>query len=183
MNRARIGYAFPASLAKTDKVHQVLKFIDWASFSDEGRFLENFGVEDITCKKDSNGNWTYTDAIMKDNSIAAKEYGLVNNCFGNSSPLLAVDALFAPPESKEFTKYLNDNNLFYPLAPAAKFTVDEMDQKKLIATPLGDYFFKQTSLFCFGKRDVATEWSAFIQECKDRGSDKLTEMYNKTIGK
>lgn len=182
-NRTRIGYGFPASLAKDGKAEKVLKFIDWVSYSDEGRFLTNFGVEGVTCKKDASGKWVYIDEIMKDANYGNKTFGLTNNNFGNVCPMFEAGQLFAAPNFAELTKFSIDNGMFQPVAPAAKFTADESEQVKLLAAPLADHFFKESMKFIFSKRDVEKDWDALMQECKAKGSDKLTEIFNKAIGK
>lgn len=172
------GWAMPATAAKNPNFDKMLKFMDWMISSEEATILGNWGVEGVTFK--------YNDKKEKewivDNIDTQKDYGLCNNSLQPSTPE-DYELSISLPYMANVTKFNKENNLFGKVPPKAKFSVDEIEEAKLIASPLKDYCEKMQQQFIFGKKSIDKDWDAFVKEVQSKDVQKLVDMYNAKLSK
>ena len=62
--------------------------------------------------------------------------------------------------------------------PVIKFTDTQSEQAKLLYTSLNDYTNSMIVKFIYGEESL-DNWDAYVNKCKELGSDKLLELVKK----
>jgi len=175
-----------SSKAKDDpNFEQLLKFIDWLWYSDEGQILCKWGVEGTTYKRTSDGGFELMPDItflwMNPNGKKdlRKDFG-----FGNGNFILMYGGpkylaeSYMSPEDKEFVNEVNSKRTLLPVAPPILYDEDQREQANMIDTPLMDYVKSMTLKFILGDASLDTDWDKYVQDCKQKGSDRLVQLAN-----
>lgn len=193
MGRTGFSVSMPAADAKDPNFDKMLKFIDWLQYSEEGMLLSSWGVEGITYVTNTDDTRDWTDEakaiITSNNTYLVKEYGFGNNNSIGShqmfDALLSVALLRAPDPSEvnELNNYMNENDLFAPLMPQVRLNDDQMEEIKLLTTPLVDFANKTLQEFIFGKKSLNTDWDDFVNQLNSMGADEILKIYNDNLTK
>lgn len=170
-----------SSKAKSDSnFKDIMKFVDWLWYSDEGQEFTKWGVEGTTYTK-TNG----TRKLAADvNYIGLNPSGTkaLNTDFGFSSGVFAyggaseLQISMMNQTQSNFQKLMSTKKLL-PIAPPILYTADEREQGNMITTPLMDYVKAMTLKFMLGSEPL-TNWDKYVAECKAKGSDKVVDLAN-----
>lgn len=184
-SRLENGIMFSAKAAKDPNFHQMLQFIDWLYYSDEGQELCKWGVKGTTYNVE-NGKRTLADGINFQNlnpkggsKDLRQQYGFSGGVFsyGGSDDLMQS---MLSDEDKAFQKEIKATKTFIKPDPPVLFSDTEREQATLISKPLMDYVQSMTFKFMTGAASLDKDWDGYVQQCKTKGSDKLNDMTNKT---
>ena len=180
---SRLNRGFTISNKVADKPYrdQLLKFVDWFYFSDEGITLTSWGAEGITYQMNNGKKELLPEISTARNpggtKLMTKDFGTNTNSFQ-----IVVDPEyrdFVKTDSRlAFDKALIEGNMIPKDDPILKFTSDELEQQKLLASTLKDYYKEMTSKFIFGQASIETDWDKFVKECSNKKVDELMKLVN-----
>jgi putative aldouronate transport system substrate-binding protein len=83
------------------------------------------------------------------------------------------------PEDLEFVNEVNSKRELLPAAPPILYDEGEREQANMLSTPLMDYVESMTLKFILGDASLESDWDKYVQDCKQKGSDRLVELANK----
>ena len=177
------GIMFSAKAAKDPNFTQMLQFVDWLWYSDEGQELCKWGVEGTTYTK-VNGvrtlasDITYQTLNPKGTKDLRKQFGFSGGVFayGGSQDLFLS---MLSPADVAFQTSVDKTRTILPQAPPVLLSSDEREESTLISKPLMDYVNQMSLKFMIGNLSLDKDWDKFVNECKTKGSDKLVDLTNK----
>ena len=171
--------------AKTKALEEIKKLADWA-YSKEGVDTLSFGVEGRDFVRMDNGDPTFqlpgmsleealdrAKKIKKDYSI-----GFFRNIF--VLPATIDGNPWANTYEADGRKYYTDNNAYGPAAPGLVFTKEELEQRKVLETPINTYVDEQLVKFITGIRPVG-EYQKFLDEVKSMGYEDNLKIYDEAF--
>lgn len=182
-NRLENGIMLNASIADDARCDDILGFIDWLWYSDEGQTMTKWGVEGTTYTE-SNGVKTLKSDITFNgiNPTATKDlrkdYGFSGGVFSYGGSEDLKQSLMNDME-KNYFKTNNEKFTLKDAEPPILFDDDQREQANSIITPLTDYVDSMTQKFILGTADLNKDWDTFKSECEKKGSTKLVELFNK----
>lgn len=174
-----------------DKFIEMLRFVDWLWYSDEGQTTSLWGVEGETYTKDASGNITLKPDISYNgmNPNATKKlnvdfgFGGGNFAYGGSVKLKMSKMTEG---EKDYNNRILSMRKARTLAPPIMGTPDESEQLNLISKPLMDYVDTMTLKFVTGQASIATDWNAYVAQVESLGASRYVKMandiFNKTKG-
>ncbi|MFD0693428.1 sugar ABC transporter substrate-binding protein [Paenibacillus sp. GCM10027628] len=174
-----------------DKFIEMLRFVDWLWYSDEGQMLSLWGVEGETYTKDANGNITLNPDISFNgmNSKATKKlnvdfgFGGGNFAYGGSAKLKMSKMTEGEKDYNNRIQTLRKPRM---LAPPIMGNPDESEQMNLISKPLMDYVDTMTLKFITGQANIGTDWNTYVTQVESIGASRYMKMandiFNKTKG-
>lgn len=184
-SRLENGIMFSKKAAKNPNFHQMLKFVDWLWYSDEGQELSKWGVKGVTYNV-QNGKRVLADGInfqglnpKGGSKDLRQQYGFSGGVFsyGGSDDLMQS---MLSDEDKAFQKEIKATKTFIKPDPPVLFSDSEREQATLVGKPLMDYVQSMTFKFMNGTASIDKDWDSYVAQCKTKGSDRLNDMTNKT---
>ncbi len=181
-------YALSSKSSNQDKL---LKFMNWL-YSEEGMYVCNYGKENETFTKDSDGNVTLPQDIVKKYSSATSplynwmsDYGLGLLSF---TPLVRdngelLDALGR--DNSQFTQILMDDynaGYYKPEFVNVTLSTDINTQIAQKLSSVNALVFSEIRKFVEGTRPI-TEWNQFVTQLKNAGAEDVVNAYNAALGK
>ncbi|TXK76130.1 sugar ABC transporter substrate-binding protein [Paenibacillus sp. N3.4] len=171
-----------------DKFIEMLRFIDWLWYSDEGQTLSLWGVEGETYTKDASGNITLKPDVTY-NGINPQATKKLNVDFGFGGGVFAYGGSAKLKMSKmtEGEKDFNNRILSLrkarTLAPPIMGNAEESEQMNLISKPLMDYVDTMTLKFITGQANIATDWNSYVAQVETLGASRYLKMSNDIFNK
>ena len=162
---------------------KMIRFIDWLWYSDEGQTLALWGVEGETYTVDDAGNYVLNSDIYYNgmNPGAPKQlnvdYGFGGGVFAYGGSKKLRYSKFSEGE-KEWNDRVDANRVDQKLLPPILADELEKEDLNLIQVPLMDYVNTAALEFISGKRNLDTDWDAYVAECENKGSVKYIELAN-----
>lgn len=181
--QVNLGWGIPAADTKKPYFDDLLKFIDWFLYSDEGAMLTNWGVEGQTYSVVDGKNAFSSELLSAANGSSKQaqiQYGLFHNQFIGVM-LRDRDLEYVGPKAAVITQQMNDAGMFKAPAPAPKFNVDESEQISLQSAPIKDYVDKSMQAFVQGSMDPTNDWDSFVKAVQDKGIQKIVDLYNSAL--
>lgn len=176
---------------------KMLRFIDWLWFSEEGQRLCKWGVEGETWEYAENDNGEKvivlcpeyccgglsipkTDESQIDMRL---EYGYScgNFMMNNGNREMQTDH-FTDEFKRLYDDYANYRSM-KPLLPG--YTLSEQEKKKCdeLRDGLIENVNKWTVDFLTGKKEISTQYEAYVESCKALGMDEYIELLNSGINR
>jgi putative aldouronate transport system substrate-binding protein len=184
-SRLENGVMLSSKVKDNPNSKDIIKFVDWLWYSDEGQELSKWGVEGTTYTKTNGVRQFATDVTY--NGINPTGTKALNKDFGFSSGVFAYGgsqdlktSMMSKAES-DFQKLMSSKKLL-PIAPPILYTTDEREQGNMITTPLMDYVKSMTLKFMLGSEPL-TNWDKYVADCKAKGSDKVVDLANSVYTK
>ena len=173
-----------------EKFIEMLRFVDWLWYSDEGHELSQGGVAGETYTKDADGNITLNSDIYYNgfNPGAEKklnvDYGFGGGVFAYGGNEQIQLSKFTEGE-KEWNERINANKVDVQLMPPVLADELEKEDLNLIKVPLMDYVNTSALEFITGKKSLDDDWDAYVTECMDNLKasdyiDQVNEIFNNT---
>ena len=176
-NRGLLGNGGWSITAECENPEQLLMYINWA-FTEEGRFITNYGVEGQAHEKDASGNIVYTDFITKnpDGNPSAAMFCLY--CTFWSIPMDRVTYTWTGMLPEEYQGCIdlwtsnrsNENQYF------GAMTAEEAATYNAKVGDIVTFCQECISKMIHGDVDIDTEWDAMIAEIEELGIDELTAI-------
>jgi len=170
----------PARVVNEPYFKDLLKFLDWAVYSEEGRTLTTWGVEGLTYQNTPNGKAYLPNIKTPKNAEGTieigKEYGF--------------DLLFNLAENEEFEDYKKpaeivaflENSLkandAAEMSPPLKLDPQSIEAIRLINEKITPYVADASTKFITGELDIDKDWDAYLLELEKRGYKTVEEIWN-----
>lgn len=170
----------------------IIKFLDWC-YSDEGMYVNNYGKEGVTYKKNSNGSVTLASNLIEKYSTKANpdyafgaDYGvgslafapLISRTFAMSNTVNKVSGNDYWEENAKITKADAKAGNYKTVIDVTPYIADKSISE--IGTAIDTHIHTELPKFINGERSM-TEWNTFINEVKNYGSDEYLKALNAAI--
>ncbi|WP_309121226.1 sugar ABC transporter substrate-binding protein [Paenibacillus sp.] len=161
---------------------QMLRFVDWLWYSNEGQTLSLWGVEGETYTVDAEGNIVLNQDIYYNglNEGATKQ---LNADFGFAGGVFAYGGTSKLKMSKmsegekDYVNRILTTREPRKLQPPIMATPEETEQMNLIKTPLMDYVKTMTLKFITGQESL-DNWGQYTAQAEANGSARYADMAN-----
>ena len=150
-------------------------------YSDDGMREYFMGVKDKTYYVDDNGNYEYTDYVMKnpDGIMFEQVLGAYVPWAGGANPSIAGDKYFKGGEMQPITKASADKLYEYrpkTIWPGFVWEDKDTDDMASIATDLSTYINENRALFVTGKKSF-DEWDDYVKGFDNMRLDHYMKVY------
>lgn len=159
----------------------------WADYwySDDGIREYFMGIEGETYYIDDEGNYQYTDYVMKnpDGIMFEQVLGAYVPWAGGANPSIASNKYFKGGEMQPITKASADKLYEYRaevIWPSFTWQESESDDMVSINTDINTYINENRALFVTGKRSF-DEWDDFVKGFDNMRLDRYMEIYQNAL--
>ncbi|MBK7181051.1 MAG: extracellular solute-binding protein [Chloroflexi bacterium] len=165
----RKGLIVPARVVNEPYFEDLLKFLDWAVYSEEGRTLTTWGIEGLTYENTPNGKNFLPD-------IVPDEYGLslLFNLVENEE----YTDLNKPAEIAAFLERSLNAKETLEISPQLQLDAQSIEAIRIINEKLEPYAAEMSTKFITGEMDINMDWDAYILELDSRGYKTLEIIWN-----
>jgi putative aldouronate transport system substrate-binding protein len=178
----RKGLALSAQVKDKPYFKELLAFLDWALYSQEGQTLTYWGVEDIT----------FTENLGKKAFLPFIETPKNPDGTVNPKAEYGLETFFDNVENEEFEDYkkpfeivtfLNEsikNKETLPLDPPLIIGEESLKAINLLSPPLDLYVSQTSNKFITGELDIQQYWEEYIETLTQYGYKSLENIWNST---
>jgi putative aldouronate transport system substrate-binding protein len=176
----RKGLIVPARVINEPYFKDLIHFLDWAVYSDEGMTLTTWGVEGFTYQNSANGK-VFLPTIKTPKNAAgtlniSKEYGF--------------DIMFNLNENEEFEDYKKPAEIVtfleqslnakqtLPLSPQLVLDSNSVEAIRLINEKISPYVNESSIKFITGELSMDRDWNGYLLELQNRGYQTLESLWN-----
>lgn len=159
----------------------------WADYwySDEGVRDYFMGIENETYYIDSDGEYQYTDFVMKNpNGIMFEQVlGAYVPWAGGANPSIASSKYFKGGEMQPISRQSAEALFPYRteiIWPSFVWNEEDIDDMVSISADLDTYIKENRALFITGKRSF-DEWDAFVKGLESMRVDRYMEIYQNAL--
>ena len=154
-------------------------------FSDDGIREYFMGVEDETYYIDEDGNYQYTDFVMKnpDGIMFEQVLGAYVPWAGGANPSIASDKYFKGGEMQPITKASADKLYEYradTIWPSFVWDEKDTDDMVSISTDIDTYLKENRALFVTGKKSF-DEWDDYVKGYENMRLDRYMEIFRNAV--
>lgn len=180
VDKFRKGLVVSANTVDKPYFEELIKFLDWAVYSEEGMELTTWGVEGLTYESTGSGNVFLSDILTVKNPQGtvdiAKEYGF--------------DLMFNLNENEEFEDYKKPMDILSFLlasreagetmdaSPRLKLDSNEIEMINLINESLLPYVDEASYKFIVGELSIDDDWEDYLVKIDEKGYAILEKIWN-----
>ena len=176
----RKGLVVPSRVINEPYFEDLLSFLDWAVYSEEGMTLTYWGVEGITFESSANGKRFLPHIVTPSNPDGTfditGEYGLAtlfdlneNAEFEDSKKPDSIMAFLERSELEEEVPYPD---------PMLHMSGIALEAVETISGPIVEFARAAGNDFITGAMDIDLDWDMYIQELERRGYRTLETIWN-----
>lgn len=180
VNKFRKGLVVSAGVAGKPYFEDLIKFLDWAVYSDEGMELTTWGIEGLTYETTSSGNIFLPNIKTIRNSKGtvdiSKEYGF--NLLFNLNENEEFEDYKKPDEILSFLLNSDEANETLSASPRLKLSSIEIELINLINEKLLPYVDEASRKFITGELSIDDDWTEYLMEIDNRGYTILEQTWN-----
>lgn len=185
VNPFRKGLIVPSRVVHEPYFEDLLKFLDWAIYSEEGMTLSSWGVEGLTYEITSTGKIFMPEIETPQNPEGTvdimKEYGL--NTIFNLNENKEYEDYKKPVEIVEFLDRSLASNDSSEIYPTIVLDDSSIQIGTIIEERLTPYVADMSLRFITGDVDITEEWDNYLLALEERGYKILEEIWNSTLEK
>jgi putative aldouronate transport system substrate-binding protein len=174
------GLVVSSAVVDQSYFEDLLKFLDWAVYSDEGMTLTTWGVEGLTYKNTETGKAFMPDIKTPHNPDGAldstMEYGL--HRFFDLNENWEFEDYKKPPEIKEFLARSQAAGEAAAMDPILKLSAQEMSAANIIIDNLSPFVDDISYKFITGELDIDDYWDSYLSELEQVGYLTLETIWN-----
>ena len=176
----RKGLIVPARVANESYFLDLLAFLDWAVYSEEGRTLTTWGIEGLTFKQTPEEKRFLPYIRTPKNPDATvdirKEYGfdLMFNLVENEEH----EDYKKPPEIVAFLENSLQAGEIAALAPDLKIPLGSLEAVGMVHARIAPYVAEMSRKFITGEYSINADWNAYITELENRGKKTIEAIWN-----
>jgi len=176
----RKGLVIPARVALEPYLEDLLRFLDWAVYSEEGMTLTTWGVEGVTFENTPNGK-AFLPHIRTPKNPAGTveitaEYGL--DTLFNLNENEEFEDYKKPPEIVAFLERSLQAGEAASLQPTLKLSADALEAIRVVSEQVTPYADESLKAFMTGALDIEADWGAYLTGLEERGYKTLEEIWN-----
>jgi len=179
VDRFRKGLVVPSRVANEPYFEDLLAFLDWAVYSDEGMTLTTWGVEGVTFEDTSDGKAFLADIKTPKNPEGTlditKEYGLATLFDLNENE--EFEDYKKPPEIVAFLERSLRAGDTAEMAPPLQLDTNSIEAIRVIDEKITPYVAETSQGFVTGELDIDEDWDAYVLELEKRGYRTLEEIW------
>ena len=180
VNPFRKGLVVPSRVINEPYFENLLKFLDWAVYSEEGMTLATWGVEGITFENTANGKAFLPNIQTPKNPNGTlditKEYGF--------------DSLLNLNENEEFEDYKKPSEIVdflenslnagdtAELAPELELNANDIEAIRILDEKITLYVAEASQDFIIGELSIDEDWDDYRLELEQKGYKTLEEIWN-----
>lgn len=180
------GIIFPANTAKRDDFERLVRTVDEVFFSEEGAKLWSIGVEGVTYTMEGD-KIKFADELVNAPEGIYKSMQIKYGCGSDVTQLVWINA-------NEMTKYDENyarinaevaamGDVIQIIPPTPMFDDLDAEDAGILQTPLSDTFEVWIDGFITGKKNVNTDWDAYVNEMKNLRIEEFCKIYNDNLMK
>jgi len=176
----RVGLVVPSTVINEPCFEDLLKFLDWAVYSEEGTTLTTWGIEGLTFENTSEGKVFLPNIISPKNASGtieiSVEYGF--DTFFNLVENEEFEDYKKPAEIAAFLeKSLNAKDAA-EMNPQLKLSSVAINAVQLINERIDPYIAETFKQFVTGELSINQDWDEYLLEIEKRGYKTLEEVWN-----
>ncbi len=180
VNPFRKGLVVPARVINEPYFEDLLKFLDWAVYSEEGMTLTTWGVEGTTFENTPNGKAYFPNIKTPKNPEGSlditAEYGL--------------DTLFNLTENEEFEDYKKPPEIVTflarslgagetaEMAPQLELDSNAIEAIRILDEKIIPYATETSQSFITGELSIDEDWDDYLLALEQKGYKTLEEIWN-----
>ncbi len=168
-------WVLSSELPNKDYFENFMAFVDWG-YTDEAALAMTFGIEGESYEMDdTTGRYVRIDPENNDWHALA---GVDNNSLAIRQH---TDALYTSLTDEDIAaiEMQAEVGAYDPPPPASPMTPEDNEQALFETAGLNDFVTESMMAFIEGNQEITDEsWAAYVQGCKDRGSDWLQGIYD-----
>jgi len=180
VNPFRKGLVVPTRVINEPYLEALIKFLDWAVYSEEGMALTSWGVEGITYEKTNTGYAFLPDIQTSKNPEGTinieKTYGL--NLIFDLNENEAYEDYKKPADIVAFLQRSLDNNETAELKPLLVLNPNALEAIRIIDEKLVPYVDETRTAFIKGDLNIDNDWEEYVSQLETRGYLTLQEIWN-----
>ena len=176
----RKGLVVPSRVINEPYFEDLLKFLDWAVYSEEGMTLTTWGIEGLTFKNTSKGKEYLPNIISPKNSQGTiditKEYGF--DTFFNLAENEEFEDYKKPVEITAFLERSLNAEEALELPPNLNLDSNAIEAVQIIEEKLIPYVTETSNKFITGEINIEDNWTNYLSELENRGYRIFEEIWN-----
>jgi len=180
VSRFRKGLAISASAAEKPYFEDMIKFLDWAVYSEEVIDLTYWGIEELTYKNTPKGKEFLPEIISSKNPEGTinitKEYGF-NTIFDLNEDEEFEDRK-KPDDIVTFLSNSEKANETLENNPKLSLNEEELEMESIINEELSKYVDDASKKFITGELSIDNDWDMYISEIDSIGYTVLENIWN-----
>lgn len=153
-------------------------------FTDEGVNLANYGIQGKSWDYDEDGNWQYTDLVLNNpdgmSEFECRAYYGLEIIPTKLDPTRAASA-YGDWEWNCIDVWANSSTAAWRLLSAYALNEEEAEVYNTYASDVETYGMENILKFVTGEKDIATEYEAFQNTCRELGVEKCVEAYQGAV--
>ncbi|MGL1891860.1 MAG: extracellular solute-binding protein [Spirochaetaceae bacterium] len=181
VNKFRKGLALSATVVDKPYFEDLIKFLDWVIYSEDGMELTTWGEEGITYEKNNNIKTFLSNIKTPKNQNGtvdiSAEYGF--NLIFNLNENEEYEDFKKPKEIVTFLSNSEKEGETMKMNPVIKLGTSEIDVIALVDETLVPYVNDVSLKFITGELDIDNDWDSYITEIENIGYKILEETWNK----
>ena len=176
----RKGLAISKEAEQKPYFNDMMAFLDWAIYSEEGIKLTYWGVEGLTYKETSEGKTFLPDVITPKNPEGTvdikKEYGF--NAIFNMNEDEAFEDSKKPDDIVRFLSESERRNETLQKQPRLSMSSENLEIINVVNDKLLPYVEESSIMFITGEMDIAEDWDVYIKKITELGYPVLENIWN-----
>jgi len=182
MDPFRKGLVVPSRVVNEPYFEDLLKFLDWAVYSEEGTTLTTWGIEGLTFENTPEGKAFLPNIITPKNAPGTIEmsvkYGF--DTFFNLVENEEFEDYKKPAEIAVFLEKSLDAGDAAEMDPQLVLGSDAIAAVQLINENIDPYIAETFQQFVNGELSIDQDWDEYLLELEKRGYKTLQEIWNST---
>lgn len=176
----RKGLIVPSSVVNDATFTELLKFLDWAIYSEEGMTLTTWGVEGVTYEQ------TPTGKVF----LPRQETPIDADAMSDLTVQYGLDTMFNLNENVEFEDYkkpaeivafLNESLRAQETAqidPRLELDASAIEAVRILSERINPFVTESSMGFITGAVDIESGWADYLDSLEQRGYRTLEEIWN-----
>lgn len=176
----RKGLVVPARVITEPYFEDLLTFLDWAVYSEEGMTLTTWGVEGITFENTANGKVFLPSIRMPNNPDGTIDietaYGL--NTLFNLNENVAFEDYKKPSEIVAFLDTSLSARDAAEMSPQLSLNPNDVETISIIEEIILPYVAESGRAFITGELSIDDDWDDYILELERKGYETIENIWN-----
>lgn len=180
VNPFKKGLIVSMHVANEKNFENILRFLDWAVYSQEGMDLTSWGIEGLTYQNTTDGKAYLQNIKTPKNPLGTldieKEYGF--NVLFNLNENVSFEDYKKPAEIVNFLARSEKDNETLAMNPALKLGTDDMELVRITNEALQPYVDDTSLKFITGELNIDSDWGEYLATLEKKGSKVIETIWN-----
>lgn len=176
----RKGLVVSSRVTSDPNFEKLLRFLDWAVYSEDGMTLTTWGIEGVTFQNTPAGKVYLPNIKTPKNASGtldiAKAYGF--DSLFNLTENEAFEDYKKPPEIVAFLERSLAANEAAKMSPALALNANAIEAARIINEKITPYVTESGKNFITGGLSIDKDWAGYLSELEKRGYHTLEGIWN-----